>query len=166
MNENLSHPEIKHQTLISVVEYEAAIDGLIQKAIRHLRIFDNTLNNGYGAIRRYDLLRSFLSASKYNRLLIALHDSETLSRNCPRLLNLARQFSYSIEIRETQPEAKTAHDPVLIADESHYLRRFHFDYPRSLLAFNDPSGARVLLQRFDEIWVFSEPVAAPTTLGL
>lgn len=166
MNPSLSKPEPKYKTLSTSVEYEAAIDELIQKTTRELRIFDHSLNQIFGSSQRCELLRNFLLAKKNNRLFIALHSSETLYRNCPRLINLTKNFSHSVEIRETRSDAQTANDPVLIADERHYLHRFHFDYPRSLFAVDDPIGTMELIMRFEEIWAISEQVAAATTLGL
>jgi hypothetical protein len=56
--------------------------------------------------------------------------------------------------------------PFAVADELNYVRRFHFDDPRGILAQNDPAGARVLKSRFEEMWTASHPAVSATTLGL
>ena len=45
--------------------------------------------------------------------------------------------------------------PFTVADEAHYVRRYHFDDTRGLLAKNDPEGARLLNSRFQEMWKIS-----------
>ena len=84
------------QKLSSLEEYENAIDRIIGKASRTLYVFEKTLNTRYGSTLRYDTFRAFLLANSYNRLSIVVHEADTLDRNCPRLLQLLRQFSHSL----------------------------------------------------------------------
>ncbi|MFH0934352.1 MAG: hypothetical protein V1879_04045, partial [Pseudomonadota bacterium] len=53
-----------------------------------------------------------------------------------------------------------------VADNTHFVRRYHFDDTRGLLAINDPEGARQLNSRFQEMWGSSHPGASATRLGL
>jgi hypothetical protein len=159
-----SNPE--HRSLEGNPEYEEAIDILLARPQRTLRIFDRQLSAGYNSIRRCELLRAFLLRSRANRLSIVVHDAGTLARDCPRLMSLLRQFSCAITIHETEAQAKRACDPIALADERDYLHRFHYDHARAVLALNDPQGANELLQRFDEIWEASAPAVSATTLGL
>ncbi len=156
----------EHRALDGSQDYEAAIDVLLGRPQRTLRIFDRQLGAGYNGVQRYDLLRSFLLRSRANRLYIVLHDAGNLARDCPRMLTLLRQFSHAVTVHETEGEARRACDPVALADERDYLHRFHFDHARALLALDDPQGAHGLLQRFQEIWEASVPAASATTLGL
>jgi hypothetical protein len=57
-------------------------------------------------------------------------------------------------------------EPFAVADDIHYVRRFHFNDPRGILATNDPENARALKARFMEMWSSSHPSVAVTTLGL
>jgi hypothetical protein len=111
-------------------------------------------------------VRSFLLRSRANRLYVVLHDAGNLARDCPRMLNLLRQFSDAVAVHETEGQARRACDPVALADERDYLHRFHYDHARALLALDDPQGAHGLLQRFQEIWEASVPAVSATTLGL
>ena len=127
-------------------EYDAAIDTLLARPQRTLRIFDRQLGSGYNGLHRYELLRAFLLRSRANRLYVVVHDAGNLARDCPRVVNLLRQFSHAITVHETEAQAKRACDPIALADERDYLHRFHYDQPRALLALDDPQGAHGLLR--------------------
>lgn len=167
MAENPEKPVLLHRQLNSTADYTEALDVLIGLARHRLRIFDYNLEDGgYTTLRRYDLLRTFLLASRSNRLEIVLHDTDYLTRFCPRILGLLKQFSHAITIRETTPQAKAIYDPFAIADEACFLHRFHYDNPRALLALHDIEGSHVLIKRFEEIRAASAPAIPATTLGL
>jgi hypothetical protein len=156
----------KHTRIEGTAEYEAALDALIARAARRLRLFDGALKRGFDTPHRHDLLRTFLLASRMNRLQIVLHDVDDLTRDCPRLLSLMRSRGDAISIHQTLPEAHGIHDPFAVADERDFLHRFHYADPRSLLALDDPHGARQFAERFEEMLGASVPAVPSTTLGL
>lgn len=156
----------EHRRLQGRQEYDEAVDLLLARSQRTLRIFDRQLGAGYNSAGRYELLRAFFLRSRANRLHIVLHDAAGLARDCPRIVNLLRQFSYAVAVHETLAQAKHASDPIALADERDYVHRFHYDDTRALLALDDPVGASGLLQRFQEIWEASVPAVSATTLGL
>jgi hypothetical protein len=167
MAENPEKPVLLHRQLNTTADYTEALDILIEHAQHRLRIFDHNLEDcGYATLRRYQLLHTFLLASRNNRLEIVLHDTDYLTRFCPRILSLLKQFSHAISIQETTPQAKNIYDPFAIADEACHLHRFHYDDPRALLALNDIEGSHVLIKRFEEIMAASAPAITATTLGL
>ena len=150
-----------------IAELSMAIDEVISAATRRLVIFDRDLaEGGYNSSLRFNRFKVFLLANRSNRIEIALHKSENLERDCPRIMILMRQFPHAISIQRTLPEAQRVQDGFIIADSIHYVHRFHFDQPRARLAFYDESGAGLLQRRFDEIWGYTEPAAAATVLGL
>jgi hypothetical protein len=159
-------PQLQHRKLEGRVESDEALDEVLAQAQRTLRLFDRRLGSAFDTVRRQELLGGFLRASRANRIRIVLHDASNLSRECPRLIGLLRSFSHAIAIQETQEQAKGVYDPFCIADDHHYLHRFHYDDTRALLALNDPQGAYTLVQRFEEIWEASTPAVSATTLGL
>ena len=167
MSETPDKPILLHRPINGIAEYEEALDILIELARRHLRIFDYNLEDGgYNTLRRFDLLRIFLLASRSNRLEIVLHDTDYLTRFCPRMINLFKQFSHAVTIMETTSEAKSIYDPFAVAGLTCYVHRFHYDDPRALLALNDVEGSHVLIKRFNEIRDASAPAVTATTLGL
>lgn len=157
----------RNSTLNGISEFERALDEVIQSAKHELRVFDTTLSKGFNSSLRTDALRNFLLASRRNRLRIVVHEPGHLDRNCPRLLQLLRgSVGHVISINETHPPAKLIYDPFTIADDQNFVRRFHFDEMRGLLAMGDPIGASSLIDRFEEIWEASSPAVTGTTLGL
>jgi hypothetical protein len=168
MNDNANdNREPSYRPLSGMAESQAAIDEVIQAAQRTLRIFDVTLSQrGYNSPQRLERLRQFLVAGRAHRLLIALHDTEPLERDCPRLLALLRQFPMSIEIHRTVQQARRAMDPFVVADDHSVWHQMHHEQPRAIVALHSPADAAAIAQRFDEIWEFSEPAVSATTLGL
>ena len=71
-----------------------------------------------------------------------------------------------MEIFQTPAHMKGVTEPFAVADNANYVRRYHFDDARGLLAQQDPEGARLLNARFQEMWLASHPGATPTRLGL
>ena len=162
----MDHPQPHHEKLSGIAEYEAALDRLLQRPQRLLRIFDRQLSRRFDALERQGLLRSFLLRSRANRIQVVLHDASNLARDCPRLMSLLRQFSHALAIHETEPHAKGVYDPFALADDRDHLHRFHYEDSRALLALDDPAGTQPFLERFQELWEASGPAASATTLGL
>ena len=105
-------------------------------------------------------------AGRSHRLYIALHNTELLERECPRLLQLLRQFPMSIEIHRTLAQARNAMDPFVVADDHSVWHQLHYEQPRAIVALHSPQDTIPIAQRFDEIWELSEPAVSSTTLGL
>ncbi len=130
-------------------------------------IFDADLaNRGLNAPARAEKLREFLVTGRAHRILIALHETDGLERDCPRLLTLLRQFPMSIEIHRTVGEARNANDPFVLGDDHSVWHQLHHEQPRAIVALHSPADALPICQRFDEIWELSEPAVSATTLGL
>jgi hypothetical protein len=160
-------PKPSYRPIHGTAESLAAIDDVVRAAQRTLRIFDFTLSNrGFNSPARTEMLRKFLVAGRAHRLLIALHEVDTLIRECPRLLTLLRQFPMSIEIHRTIAQARNALDPFVVADDHSVWHQLHFEQPRAIVALHAPADAMPIMQRFDEIWELSEPAVSATTLGL
>lgn len=159
--------EPSYRLISGNAESLAAIDEVIAAADRAIKIFDISLSRrGFNGPARIEALRDFLVRGRTHRLLIALHDTEGLERECPRLLALLRQFPMSIEIHRTLGQAQEARDPFVVADDHSVWHQLHYEQPRALVAVRSPADATPIAQRFDEIWELSEPAVSATTLGL
>lgn len=159
--------EASYRRLEGIAESQQAIDEVLAAAERTVKVFDVSLaNRGFNSPARIERLRSLLVAGRAHRLLIALHDTEALERECPRLLGLLRQFPMSIEIHRTVGEACNARDCFVLADDHSVWRQPHHEQPRAIVALHSPADAVPVSQRFDEIWDLSEPAVSATTLGL
>jgi hypothetical protein len=148
-------------------EYLAAFDDLTQRSRRALRIFDS--DGAQLALNRpacADRLRTFLLASRDNRLLVALHSVDHLRKHCPRFIALVAQFSFAISVHQTEDQAARAEDCFVLADTEHFVRRPVATAARGGYAINEAREAREIRGRFDEIWQSSFPAVTAATLGL
>lgn len=159
-------PNAKYRRFEGMREYEALIDSLIPQTQRVIRIFDKTLSRAYNSVQRFEALHRFLLAGRANRLMIVLHETATIERDCPRMIELLRLFSTAVKINETLKPAKHLYDPFVIFDATHYVHRFHYDHLRAAQGTNDVVGAQQLLDRYAEIWEASAPAVSANTTGL
>lgn len=167
MSQEHAAPQPSYRALTSLAESQSAIDEVIATARTRLRLFDMSLTGrGFNAPARIERIREFLVAGRAHHLRVALHDTETLERDCPRLLALLRQFPMSIEIHRTVGQARRAMDPFVLADDHSVWRQMHHEQPRAIVALHSPPDAVPIGQRFDEIWELSEPCALGRVLGL
>jgi hypothetical protein len=159
--------EPSYKQISGIAESLEAIDEVIAVAERSIRIFDISLSNrGFNSPARTAALREFLVRGRSHRILIALHETELLERENPRLLTLLRQFPMSIEIHRTLAQARVATDPFILADDHSVWHQLHVEQQRAVVALHLPADALPISQRFDEIWELSEPAVSATTLGL
>ena len=158
---------LQHTKLDGITDYTAALDTLCKLAQHNLYLFEKDFDGlGYNGEARYNTLRLFLLASPAHRLFVLAHDVQYLSTLCPRMMMLLKQFGTSMFIYQTPKNLQHISEPFSVADESNYVRRFHFDDPRGILAQNDPEKARALKSRFLEMWESSHQAVSNTKLGL
>ena len=146
--------------------YEAALDELLANTEHTVRIFDRRLTAAFNSPRRYGLLRQLLLAKRSNRVHIVLHETTNVTRDCPRLILLLKQFSHSMAIHQTLPVARRVYDPFSIADDLRFVHRFHYNDVRGAATIGDVAATHSLLKRFDEIWQASAPAVTANTTGL
>jgi hypothetical protein len=158
---------LQHTRLEGIADYIAALDTLCKLAQHDLYLFEKNYDGmGFNSEARYTILRNFLLASPTHRLFVLTHDTHYLSTLCPRMTMLLRQFGTSMFIFQTPKNLQYISEPFSVADDAHYVRRFHFDDPRGMLAQHDPENARALKSRFLEMWATSHQAISSTTLGL
>ncbi len=156
------------ETIVDTVAAQtAALDRVIGLAQQRLQIFDVDLAEcGWQTPERAANLAAMLRRSRNTRIDLIVHDTRFMEASCPRLIALLRAHSHSITVYRTGAEAKSAMDPLLLADGRHFVHRFHIDQPRASVAIEQPQLARPLCMRFDEIWATGEPGLGATVLGL
>jgi hypothetical protein len=160
-------PTIEYVRFDSEADFQQAIDRLLAQPGRELRIFDPDLE----ALRvnspaRIAQLEQFLRASRTRRIQIAVHQTEYLTRFCPRMLNLLRFFNHAIQIHRTHEEIRGLQDAFLVLDAAHYLRRPVAGFYRGSLGLHDETEALGMRSRFVEIWAASYPAVSSATTGL
>jgi hypothetical protein len=147
--------------------FQAAVERLLEQPGRELRVFDPDgaalrLNDAV----RVQRLESFLLASRTRRLYLAVHGTDNLTRQCPRLMGLLRRFSHAIQIHRTQEEIREVQDAFLLLDSMHYVRRPVATLFRGSMGLGDENEGQALRGRFGEIWAASFPAVSSTTIGL
>lgn len=163
----MSENELKHTHLDGIEDYNNALDTLCKLAQRNLYLFEKDYDGmGFNTVARYETLRKLLLVNPDHRLFVLTHDPHYLSTLCPRMTMLLKQFGTSMSIHQTPKSLQHITEPFSVADESHYVRRFHFDDPRGILTLHDPEKARALKSRFLEMWASSNPAVTATRLGL
>ena len=147
--------------------FQAAVERLLEQPGRELRVFDPDgaalLLNDAPRIAR---LERFLLASRTRRLYLVLHDTEYLTRQCPRMLTLLRGFAHAIQINRTDETIRELQDAFLVLDSLHFVRRPVSKFFRGAMALGDEAEALAMRARFTEIWAASTPAVASTTVGL
>jgi len=152
--------------LEGLVAYDEALDELLANATQTVRIFDKNIGRNFNTPQRYELLGQFLLGRRTNRVRIVLHETGNVVRDCPRLLMLLKRFSHGLAIHQTLPAAQRVYDPFAVADDTRFVRRFHYSDVRGVATLGDVAATSLLIKRFDEIWEASAPAVAATTIGL
>lgn len=167
MHPSVDAPEPKRELITLRREYSEAVDTLLPMIDRELRIFDPDLSElGLHSAERAELLARFLKRSRNNRLYIAVHNTEFITRHAPRLMTLLGTFSGRMFIYKTQGDAARVQDCFLLCDELHLVRRLVAAQPRGALYLHDPKEARGMRERFDQIWESSFLAVSATQVGL
>ena len=147
--------------------FQTTVERLLEQPGRELRVFDPDgaalrLNDP----QRIEALERFLLASRTRRLYLVVHNTEHLTRQCPRLLTLLRRFSHAMQINRTHEEIREVQDAFLLLDAMHYVRRPVAQFFRGAMGLGDENEGQALRGRFGEIWSASYPAVSSTTVGL
>jgi hypothetical protein len=145
----------------------AAQDELIGLARLHLKVFDIDLSwGGWHTAARCDALARFLRDQRGARLSVIVRDTRWLEAHAARFITLVARYGHAMTVYRAGDAARSAMDPLLIADDVHFLHRPHIDRMRATLSIGDDERAAPLVQRFDEIWETGEPGLGGSVLGL
>ena len=147
--------------------FQSAMDRLMEQPGRELRLFDPDgaalrLNDP----QRIERLDRFLLASRTRRIYLVVHNTDHITRQCPRLLTLLRRFAHAMQINRTHEEIREVQDAFLLLDAVHYVRRPVASLFRGAMGLGDENEGQALRGRFAEIWAASYPAVSSTTAGL
>jgi hypothetical protein len=167
MDDVTKDPAPQRTLLATRREYLEGVERLLGLVRRELRIFDSDLAElELNAAPRIAHLREFLLASRTHRLYIAVHDTDFVTRRCPRVLTLLGSFPRQMFVHQTEGEARKAQDCFVIADDRHLVRRSVAAQARGVLVLDDPRDCGPIRDRFQEIWESSAPTVSPSVTGL
>jgi hypothetical protein len=148
-------------------ELHAAFDALLARTPRQLRVYDHDLSLlDLDQVPRHVALRALCVAGSGHRIELLLDDISHISRDCPRLMQLVRDFSHVIEIRQADPEAPRPDQAFVIADHHSCLVRADKMAMRGVFHLDDASSTVNLHHSFESMWQRSQTHVSATTLGL
>ena len=164
---NDEKPKTEYQRFENEGEFQLALDRLLEQPGRELRLFDSDLRSlRLNSPARIAQLERFLRGSRTRRIYIAVHETDYLTRQCPRMMGLLKLFTHAIQINRTHEEIRSLQDAFLVLDAQHYLRRPLAEYFRGAIGLHDETEALAMRSRFQEIWSASYPGISSTTVGL
>jgi hypothetical protein len=159
--------EISYERFENSADFQAAVDRLLEQPGRELRVFDPDLAalrmNDPGRIERFE---RFLLASRTRRLYFVVHNTDHLTRRCPRMMSLVARFSHAIQVNRTHEEIRELQDSFMVLDSVHYVRRPVAQFFRGAIGLGDETEGMAMRGRFMEIWAASYPAVSGTTVGL
>jgi hypothetical protein len=147
--------------------FQQAVSRLLSQPGRELRVFDpDAASLRLNDPARIGELERFLLASRTRRLYLVLHDTDHLTRSCPRMMSLLARFTHAVQIHRTQEAIRELQDAFLVLDSQHYVRRPVATFYRGAIGLGDEAEGQAMRQRFAEIWDQSFPAVSSTTVGL
>ncbi|MFO7541844.1 MAG: hypothetical protein R6W97_03395 [Thiobacillus sp.] len=148
-------------------EYRTAFDLLLASTSRQLRMYDHNLDLfDIDHPTRHASLHALCVAGGGRRIDMLLDDIDHVARDCPRLMQLIRDFGHVIEIRRADPAAPRPDQAFVLADRHGVLTRADKAAVRGSLHLDDAPGALALNQQFELMWQRSPASVTATTLGL
>src|SRR3954470_13043335 len=159
--------ETDYQRFDTSAGFQAAVDRLLEQPGRELRIFDPDLAalrvNDPSRIERFE---RFLLASRTRRLYFVVHNTDHVTRRCPRMMSLIARFAHAIQVNRTHEEIRELQDSFMVLDSMHYVRRPVAQFFRGAIGLGDEPEGLAMRGRFMEIWAASYPAVSGTTVGL
>lgn len=160
-------PKEEYHSFHTRADFQAAVDALLVQEGRVLSIFDpNLAPLNLNSPERVALLEQFLRESRIRRIQIVVHETDHLTRQCPRMMSLLKLFTHAIQINRTHEEIRNLQDSFMVLDARHHVRRPIAKQYRGGIGLNDENEAQAMRLRFTEIWASSFPGVSSATLGL
>lgn len=148
-------------------EFRAAFDALLAATQRRLRLYDHDLSLlDIDHPPRHASLRALCVAGGGRRIELLLDEVGHVARDCPRLMQLVRDFSHVIEIRQADPAMPRPDPAFVLADHHGVLVRADKSALHGTLHPDDPGSATPLHQSFESLWQRAPAGVSATTLGL
>lgn len=148
-------------------ECRAAFDTLLARAPRELRLTDRDLELWQlDDATRHAALRALCVAGGGRRIECLLDDTRDVARKHPRLMQLVRDFSHVLVIRQVDPDTPRPDHACVLANRHDVLLRADKNAPNGTLHLDDPARAAALNQDFESRWQRAQAPLSATTLGL
>ena len=106
-----------------------------------------------------DAIKNLSISSKFTKIRILIKDSDPMTKNGHRLIDLIQQLTSSIEVRKISEEYKSYGEAFTLFDGKGVIYLRHSDRYEGLANFNRPRLATELSNFFNEVWEHSAPDA-------
>lgn len=165
MQRAASNDNDNQQTLISWRDVSIAVDQLIVKAERTLDVFDQSLAlQDWGGKARCETVKVAIMERRV-RVRILLVDTQIVTAELPRLMQLLKTLGHRISIMEAPAGAFLASNFV-VADQQHLLFRPNSVRSTGSLYFNNPYKSISYAKSFEVIWQHGGRRVFPEAFGL
>jgi len=98
-------------------------------------------------------------SSKFTKIRILVKDSDPMTKNGHRLIDLVQQLTSSIEVRKISEEYKSYGEAFSLFDGKSVIYLRHSDRYEGIANFNRPRLVSELSNFFNEVWERSSPDA-------
>ena len=106
-----------------------------------------------------DAIKKLSISSKFTKIRILIKDSDPMTKNGHRLIDLIQQLTSSIEVRKISEEYKSYGEAFTLFDSKAVIYLRHSDRYEGLANFNRPRLVTELSNFFNEVWEHSAPDA-------
>ncbi len=159
-----------YQVMDTRAEAREAIRRVIKHAKQSLVIFDRTpetlKERELGRPESIEILRQLMLRDRNHRVRIALNETLAIESELPRLVALLSQFGSQLQIHRTVGVAREIQDVLMLADSDAVWRKPVATHPRSIVSIGHIVDIEPYVQRFEEIWLSSEPAVSDRMAGL
>jgi hypothetical protein len=163
-------PKTIYRIMDSKVDALAAIGEVLAQAQTSIAIFEESpvsmREREYGRPATIELLRQLMLGNRSRKIRIALHETNDIGSELPRLMTLMGDFSTQLFIQRTIGDARSAQDVMLIADDDAVWRKPVASHTRSIVTIHDAADAEPFINRFEEIWLLTEHAVSSRGTGL
>lgn len=133
---------------------------LAQQASRNIDIISKHLDAGvFDSVDFIQAIKNLSISSKFTRIRILIKDSELMTQNGHRMIDLIQQLTSSIEVRKISDEYKSYNEAFSLYDAKGVIYLRYADRYEGFANFDRPRLVTELSNFFNEVWEHSTPDA-------
>ena len=131
---------------------------LTQQATRSIDIISRHLDPGvFDNIDFIDAVKQLSISSKFTKIRILLSDSDPMTKNGHRFIEVIQQLTSSIEVRKISEEYKSYNEAFCLYDGKGVIYLRYADRYDGFANFDRPRLVSELSNFFNEVWEHSSP---------
>lgn len=129
---------------------------LTQQATRSIDIISKHFDSSvFDTPDFIEAIKQLSISSKFTKIRILIKDSEPMTKNGHRIIELIQQLTSSIEVRKISDEYKSYNEAFCLYDAKGVIYLRYADRYNGLANFNRPRLAAELTNFFNEVWEHS-----------